>query len=216
MLKFELKKQFRQSQDILFNLAFFLITATIFVFAVSPNFSGQEIYAAGIILTILLLAILMVVEKNLREDYQDGVLEQLFIFDRETKRMILAKYTSFVILAAFLLLFSPLALYAYGLTLTQIKVFLLVTMLMLPLICAICFLGSVFTFKLSGKTFLIFIIILPMLVPEVIFIMLTLNNYYQDNVAVNNYLEYMLYFNLVLLPLCYFLAIKMLKLVIKS
>ncbi|MFZ8865096.1 MAG: heme exporter protein CcmB [Rickettsiales bacterium] len=218
MFFFELKKQIKQINDLIFNLFFFLITTTIFVFAVDYDFAQQKIYAAGITLTILLLAILIVVEKNLKEDFSDGILEQLYIFNRAAGQIILAKYFSFLIFIYILLLATPLVLVSFALNISDIKIFVIIIAAMLPLITALCFLGSIFTFKIAGqKNFLIYIIILPLLIPEIIFIMLILENNYvnYDFARVQNYLEYMLFLNLVLLPICYFLAKNSLKSALK-
>ena len=219
MLLFELKKQLKQFQDLIFNLFFFIITATIFVFAVDSDFSEQKIYAAGIILTILILAILMIVEKNLKEDFKDGVLEQLYLYDRDLDKIILAKYFSFLIFVYFLLLTSPLILYSLALNFIEIKTFVFITGAMLPLISAFCFLGSIFTFKIANyKAFLIYIIVLPLLIPEIIFIMATLKNIFLSNnpTKVINYLEYMFLLNLALLPILYLLAKKSFKLALQN
>ena len=118
-----------------------------------------------------------------------------------------------------MLLFSPLVLYSLALDIEEIKCFLIVVAAMLPLISSFCFLGSIFTFKLANhKNFLIYIIVLPLIIPEIIFIMLTLKNIfiYADFLHVRNYLEYMIYLNLILLPLNYLIAKNSLKSVLIS
>jgi len=209
IFKFELLKILADLRSVINNGIFLILAALIFIFAVDSDLSNNKIYGVGIILSLVILAIIMDLDLLFRKDYISGFLEQIFFVDIPIGRFLLAKYFSFLMVTILVkMALLPFILYGFGLFNSLIIYFLVILLLSLPLICAIIFFASMLSFKLEGRAYLVFLIALPLLVAPIIMVMAGMNEIYVNlNIASwFDYVEYLIYLQLIFLPLIYFLS----------
>jgi heme exporter protein CcmB len=212
VVKFELLKIFGDLRSVTNNAIFLILSSLIFVFAVSNDLSNDKIYGVGIILSLLLLAIIIDLDLIFRNDYISGLLEQIIFTNIDIGIYLLAKFFSYLLVTILIkVTLLPIILYGFGLFDENIKYFLIILLVSLPVICAVLFLAALLSYKLEGRAYLVFLIALPLLIPPIILFITAMHEIYNKaNLAgFVNYVEYLVYVELIFLPTIYFLAYKL-------
>jgi heme exporter protein B len=151
-------------------LIFFVIIITLFPLGVGAKPNLLREIAPGIIWIAALLAVLLGAERLFRQDYRDGVLEQLV-----SARAPLAGYTLAKLFAAWLssgvplLFLSPLLSMALGLDTAASLAVALTLLLGTPLLTLLSGLGAALTLSAEKGGILLALVILPLYIPLLIF-----------------------------------------------
>ena len=110
LLARDLRLAWRQAGDWLTPLGFFLLVATLFPLAVTPEPGRLALMAPGVIWVAALLAMLLSLDGLFRQDLEDGSLEQLLVAPAPLPLLVLAKVTAHWLQTGFcLVLLSPVA-----------------------------------------------------------------------------------------------------------
>ena len=89
LLKRDLLLAFRSRGDLLNPLMFFMMVASLFPLAVSPDPQFLGTIAAGVIWVGALLATLLSLDLMFKSDYEDGSLEQMLLMPQPAMLMVL-------------------------------------------------------------------------------------------------------------------------------
>jgi heme exporter protein B len=166
----ELNLLARQKADWLNPLLFFIIVLTLFPLGVGPEPNLLRIMAPGIVWIAALLAVLLGAERLFKDDYRNGVLEQLVAARQPLLSFVLAKLLSNWFSTGLpLILLSPLV--ALLLTIEQQGfVALLFTLLLgTPLLSLLSVMGAALTVSADKGGILLALLILPLYIPLLIF-----------------------------------------------
>jgi heme exporter protein B len=146
-------------------IGFFVIAVSMFVFAV-PQLELIPVMAPAIIWVCALLASLLALDTLYHNDYESGVLEQLFLQGTGVVHVILAKIIShWCITGLPILAASPLLLFMLGGQMEELRYLAVGTMVL----SIITNLGAALTLGNSRSNIVMGIVILPLYIPTLIF-----------------------------------------------
>jgi heme exporter protein B len=202
----------RQKADWLNPLMFFLIVLTLFPLGIGakPNLLAE--IAPGIIWIAALLSVLLGAERLFKDDYRQGVLEQLVAAEQPMLAYVLAKIvSSWCSTALPLLLMSPLIALLLGLDPSAWLAVLLTLLLGTPLLNLLAALGAALTLSADKGGILLALLILPLYIPLLIFASAAVDQAslgldYSAQLAV---LSAMLFLAMALVPLAVLKALKL-------
>jgi len=202
----------RQKADWLNPLMFFLIVLTLFPLGIGakPNLLAE--IAPGIIWIAALLSVLLGAERLFKDDYRQGVLEQLVAAEQPMLAYVLAKIvSSWCSTALPLLLMSPLIALLLGLDTSAWLAVLLTLLLGTPLLNLLAALGAALTLSADKGGILLALLILPLYIPLLIFASAAVDQAslgldYSAQLAV---LSAMLFLAMALVPLAVLKALKL-------
>lgn len=160
----------RQKADWLNPMMFFLIVLTLFPLGVGakPNLLAE--IAPGIIWIAALLSVLLATERLFKDDYRQGMLEQLVAAQRPLLPYVLAKMLgSWCSTALPLLLMSPLIALLLGLNVQTWQAVVLTLLFGTPLLNMLAALGAALTLSADKGGILLALLILPLYIPLLIF-----------------------------------------------
>lgn len=166
----ELRLLAQHKADWLNPLIFFVIIVTLFPLGIGAKPNLLREIAPGIIWIAALLAVILGAERLFRQDYRDGVLEQLV-----AARAPLAGYTLAKLTAAWfssgvpLLVISPLLSMALGLDSAASLAMAATLLLGTPLLTLLSGLGAALTLSAEKGGILLALVILPLYIPLLIF-----------------------------------------------
>ena len=170
VLRRDLKRSVRRSQDLAQPLVFFIIVITLLALAVGPDEQVFAAIAPAAVWIAVLLATTINLDRMFLSDYQDGTLEQLLLSPASLPSLIMAKIAAHwltsacpqIITAAFIAMILGLK--------TDVVVALTVTLLLgSPILSLIGAVASALTVGLRGGALLLALIILPLYMPTLIF-----------------------------------------------
>lgn len=160
----------RRRSDFMNPLAFFLIVCSLFPLGVGPDPGQLAVLAPGIVWVVALLACLLSADTMLRNDFDDGSLEQMLLSPVPLYLQVMAKTLSHWLLSGFALtLLSPLL--ALLLNLPPAGMPALVASMALGTV-TLSFIGAIgagLTVGLRKGGLLLSLIILPLYIPVLIF-----------------------------------------------
>lgn len=166
----ELLLAFRNRNEIINPLAFFVIVTALFPLAVSPEASVLASIAPGILWVAALLATLLSLESLFKNDFLDGSLEQIIVSPQSLIILVLGKVFSHWLISGLLLaLLAPLL--GVMLFLPSPATWALVSSLLLgtPTLSLMGAIGAGLTVGLRKGGILISLLVLPLYVPVLIF-----------------------------------------------
>jgi len=168
-LKRELILAYRQRNDILSPLIFFIIVISLFPLGVGPEPETLRLIAPGVIWVAALLATLLSLSRLFNNELHDGTLEQLLLTPQPTSILVSAKIVSHWLTTGLpLVIISPLL----GISLNMSTDALIYTMLTLllgtPVLSLIGAIGAALTLGLRGGGVLLALLILPLYIPVLI------------------------------------------------
>ena len=163
-----IKLAFRKGGGALGTLAFYIIIFTLFAFALSPE--AMREYALAVFTVALVLASVTAQPLVFEQDYDDGMLEQYILKVPALELVVLAKLLGQWVVQLLPILFTlPLLSIMAGLPNTQTMDVILRMALLSPSIAAIGVLTAAFTLGSRRGGLLPALIMLPLLMPLVIF-----------------------------------------------
>jgi len=166
----EMTLAFRRRADLMNPLFFFIVVVSLFPIGITLDLEKLSVMAPGILWVAALLASLLSLDLMFRNDYDDGSLEQMLLSSVPPQLLVLCKIISHWLVTGLpLTLLSPvlsimLALPAF--TIPVLMLSLLLGTLALSLIGSV---GAALTVGLRKGGLLLTILIMPMLVPVLIF-----------------------------------------------
>lgn len=172
----ELRVAFRRRAELVNPLWFFFVILTLFPLALGPDSKQLAHIAPGAIWIAALLASLLAQERLLREDYQDGTLEQLMLLPVPLPAVVLNKIVAhWCVTGLPLLLFSPLAALLMGLDFEVWKVMTLTLLMGTPTLSLLAAPGTGLTVGLPRGGVLLSLLVLPFTLPLLIFATAAIN-----------------------------------------
>lgn len=166
----ELRLLARQKADWLNPLLFFIIVLSLFPLGVGPEPNLLRIMAPGIVWIAALLSVLLAAERLFKDDYRNGVIEQLVAAKQPLLSFVLAKLiTNWLSTGLPLVLLSPLV--ALLLNIDQASLVAMVFTLLLgtPLLSLLSVMGAALTVSADKGGILLALLILPLYIPLLIF-----------------------------------------------
>lgn len=166
----DIKLLARQKSDWLNPLMFFLIVLTLFPLGVGAKPNLLREIAPGIIWIAALLSVLLGAERLFKQDFRDGILEQLVSARTPLPSYVLAKMAaSWCTSGLPLLLISPLFALLLGLGEPAFWAVVATLALGTPLLTLLSALGAALTLSADKGGILLALVILPLYIPLLIF-----------------------------------------------
>ncbi|WP_333607836.1 heme exporter protein CcmB [Arsukibacterium sp.] len=170
MLRRELVILARQKADWLNPLLFFIIVLSLFPLGVGPEPSMLRIMAPGIVWIAALLSVLLAAERVFKDDYRNGVIEQLVAARQPLLAFVLAKiFSNWLSTGLPLVLLSPLVALLLGMDQVGLTAMALTLLLGTPLLSLLSVLGAALTMAADKGGLLMALLILPLYMPLLIF-----------------------------------------------
>lgn len=162
--------QVREPRSLFFSSLFFAMVVVFFPLTISPDPLLLRQIAPGVFWIALLLALLMASERLFQEDFNDGVIEQWLVCGVPMSVLVLAKLTVHCVLNLVPILILSLVLGAlFDLSLSERWVVAVSFILGTPTILFLSALAAAFCTGMQQKGVLIALILLPLVIPVMIF-----------------------------------------------
>ncbi|EHR39562.1 heme exporter protein CcmB [Alishewanella jeotgali] len=169
-LQRELRLLARQKSDWLNPVLFFIIVLTLFPIGVGPEPNMLRIMAPGIVWIAALLSVLLAAERLFKDDYRNGVIEQLVAARHALQPFVLAKISANWLSTGLpLVLLSPLVALLFNLELPALQAMALTLLLGTPVLSLLSVLGAAITVSADKGGILLALLILPLYIPLLIF-----------------------------------------------
>jgi len=166
----ELLIAFREKQDVINPLVFFLLIVSLFPLGISPETEFLREAGAGIIWVAALLAILLSLNMLFRNDYADGYLEQWVLSPQPLAMMVLVRVSAVWVASVVpLLLLVPLLGLMLHLPADRIGVLALTLLMGSPVLLLIGAIGAALTVSVRNSGMLLALLMTPFYVPVLIF-----------------------------------------------
>ncbi|MGI5310084.1 heme exporter protein CcmB [Rheinheimera sp. WS51] len=160
----------RQKADWLNPVLFFIIVLTLFPLGVGPEPNLLRQMAPGIVWIAALLSVLLAAERLFKDDYRNGVVEQLVAARQPIMSFVLAKsFTNWLSTGLPLVLLSPLVALLLGLNGASLTAMFFTLALGTPLLSLLSVLGAALTLSAEKGGILLALLILPLYIPLLIF-----------------------------------------------
>ncbi len=169
-LQRELTLLARQKSDWLNPVLFFIIVLTLFPLGVGPEPNMLRIMAPGIVWIAALLSVLLAAERLFKDDYRNGVIEQLVASQQALMPFVLAKITgNWLSTGLPLVLLSPLVALLFNMESASLTAMALTLLLGTPVLSLLSVLGAAITVSADKGGILLALLILPLYIPLLIF-----------------------------------------------
>ena len=166
----DLRVAFRQKQDLLNPLLFFIMVVSLFPLGVSPEVSFLSRAGSGILWVAALLSVLLSLDHLFRHDYDDGTLEQLVLQPQSLFLLVLAKTLAhWVVTGLPLVLLSPVLGVMVHLEGNSLGMLCLTLLIGTPVLSLIGSIGAALTLGLRSAGVLLSLLIIPLYIPVLIF-----------------------------------------------
>nr|WP_242634469.1 heme exporter protein CcmB [Marinobacter salicampi] len=170
VLKRDLRVSFRQSQDLLNPLLFFVMVVSLFPLGVSPEVAFLRQAGAGILWVAALLATLLALDHLYRHDFEDGTLEQLMLQPQPLFLLVLAKTLAHWLVTGLpLVLLAPVLGVMVHLDGNSIGILCLTLLIGTPVLSLVGSIGAALTLGLRSGGVLLSLLIIPLYIPVLIF-----------------------------------------------
>lgn len=169
-LQRELTLLARQKSDWLNPVLFFIIVLTLFPLGVGPEPNMLRIMAPGIVWIAALLSVLLAAERLFKDDYRNGVVEQLVASQQALMPFVLAKITgNWLSTGLPLVLLSPMVALLFNMESAGLSAMALTLLLGTPVLSLLSVLGAAITVSADKGGILLALLILPLYIPLLIF-----------------------------------------------
>lgn len=169
-LQRELRLLARQKSDWLNPVLFFVIVLTLFPLGVGPEPNMLRIMAPGIVWIAALLSVLLAAERLFKDDYRNGVLEQLVAAQHALLPFVLAKiFSNWLSTGLPLLLLAPVVALLFNMETAALTAMALTLLLGTPVLSLLSVLGAAITVSADKGGILLALLILPLYIPLLIF-----------------------------------------------
>ncbi len=170
IIRRELLIAYRRQADILNPLWFFIIVITLFPLSIGPEPALLSRISPGILWVAALLSALLSLERLLRDDFQDGALEQMMLIPTPLSLVVMAKVLAHWLLTGVpLILISPLLAVLLSLDFNTWVAAVLTLVLGTPTLSFIGAIGVALTVGLQKGGVLLSLLVLPLYIPILIF-----------------------------------------------
>lgn len=170
LLKRDLLIAFRNRGELMNPLMFFMMVASLFPLAVSPDPKLLGVIAAGVIWVGALLATLLSLDLLFKGDYEDGSLEQLLLSPQPTMLWVIVKvFVHWLVAGLPLTLIAPLLGLMLSLPNGGFAPLMLTLLLGTPILSLLGAIGAGLTVGLKKGGMLMPLLILPLYIPVLIF-----------------------------------------------
>ena len=170
IIKRELQIAMRKRAEILNPLWFFLIVITLFPLVIGPDPALLSRIAPGVAWVAALLSALLSFERQFRDDFIDGSLEQLMLNAQSLPMTALAKVIAHWLLTGLpLILLSPIAALLLSLEINIWWALVLTLLLGTPVLSSIGAIGVALTVGLRKGGVLLSLLVVPLFIPVLIF-----------------------------------------------
>jgi heme exporter protein B len=160
----------RRRVEALLPLGFFIVAAGLFPLGVGPETHTLRQIAPGVVWVCALLAAMLSVTQMFATDHQDGSLEQMLLADQPLVVMVAGKVLAHWMTGGLpLVLAAPLLGIFFDMNAEAIGVLTLTLLLGTPVLSLLGALGAALTLGLRSGAALVFLIVLPLTIPALIF-----------------------------------------------
>jgi heme exporter protein B len=160
----------RRRVEALLPLGFFVVAAGLFPIGVGPEPQTLRLIAPGVLWVCALLAGMLSVTQVFAGDHADGTLEQMLLSRHGLVSIVFGKITAQWLSGGVpLVLATPLLGVQFGMSAPAIATLCLTLLLGTPVLSALGALGAALTLGLRGGAALVFLLVLPLAVPALIF-----------------------------------------------
>jgi heme exporter protein B len=160
----------RRRVDTLLPLGFFVVAAGLFPIGVSPEPNTLRMIAPGVVWVCALLAAMLSVTQMFNSDLLDGSLEQMLLSPEPLLSIVLGKVLAHWLTTGLpLVLASPLLGVLFDMQADSIGVLAFTLLLGTPVMSLLGAVGAALTLGLRSGAALVFLIVLPLTVPTLIF-----------------------------------------------
>lgn len=166
----ELRLLARQKADWLNPVLFFVIVLSLFPLGVGPEPNLLQLMAPGVVWIAALLSVLLAAERLFKDDYRNGVIEQLVAARQPLLSFVLAKLiTNWLSTGLPLVLLSPVVALLLNVDSAAFGALALTLLLGTPLLSLLSVLGAALTVSADKGGILLALLILPLYIPLLIF-----------------------------------------------
>lgn len=170
VLRRDLLLAWRSRSDLLVALSFFVIVASMFPFGVGADPNQLRLIGPGVVWVAALLASLLALPRMFSQDFESGVLEQLLLSQETPMVWVSAKIVAHWLTTGLpLVIVSPVLALMYGLEPGAVSVLAQALMIGTPILSLIGAIGAALTLGLRGAGSLLALLVLPLMVPVLIF-----------------------------------------------
>jgi heme exporter protein B len=160
----------RRRAEALLPLGFFIVSAGLFPLGVGPEPQTLRQIAPGLVWVCALLAALLSVTQMFAGDHQDGSLEQMLMSPQPLLLIVLGKVLAHWLVAGLpLVLLAPLLGVMFDMQAASIATLVWTLLLGTPVLSLLGALGAALTLGLRSGAALLFLLVLPLTVPALIF-----------------------------------------------
>jgi len=170
LVRRELRLAFRQRQDSLMVVVFFVLAIVLFPFGVGPEPNILARIAPGIIWVAALLAVMLALERLFQADYEDGSLELLALAPLPLEAIVLAKVVAHWLTTGLpLIVAAPVMAVMLNMNADGMTMLFLVLVLGTPSLSLIGAIGAALILGARRGGVLLSLLILPLFIPILIF-----------------------------------------------
>ena len=160
----------RRRIEALLPLGFFVVAAALFPIGVGPEPQTLRQIAPGVVWVCALLAAMLSVTQMFASDHQDGSLEQMLLATQPLVALVGGKVLAHWLSTGLpLVLAAPLIGVLLGMQSASIAMLALSLLLGTPILSLLGAVGAALTLGLRSGAALVFLLVLPLLVPALIF-----------------------------------------------
>ncbi len=170
LLQRDLLLAWRRRGDAAMPVLYAMVVAILFPFALGPDHQLLARVSGGIVLVTVLLAMLLALDNLFRSDLEDGVLAQMVIAPQSLSFLMAARILAYWLVTAFpLLIAGPILGYMLGLPAQAQPVLFLALVLSSALLALLGSMLAALTAGTRRSGMLLSLMLLPLIVPVVIF-----------------------------------------------
>ena len=160
----------RRRVEALLPLGFFIVAAGLFPIGVGPEPQTLRQIAPGVVWVCALLAAMLSVTQMFASDLQDGSLEQMLLAPQPLLALVVGKVLAHWLSSGLpLVIASPLIGVLLGMPVDAITTLALTLLLGTPILSLLGAVGAALTLGLRSGAALVFLLVLPLTVPALIF-----------------------------------------------
>ena len=160
----------RRRVEALLPLGFFIVAAGLFPIGVSPEPQVLQQIAPGVVWVCALLAAMLSVTQMFAVDHQDGSLEQMLLAPQPLLLVTLGKVLAHWLCTGLpLVIAAPLIGVMFDMTGAAIAMLMLTLLLGTPILSLLGAVGAALTLGLRSGAALVFLLVLPLTIPALIF-----------------------------------------------
>ena len=166
----DIKISLRKKNESIISILFFLFSILILPFIFQGDQDILKRFLIGIIWFLTLLTIIFSVEKLFENDYEDGILDQIYISGIPLETIFLSKSLSILIITCLpIIILSPLLLLLFNIQTEKLANIFISLLIGTPILCMIGAVTSALVLGFNKGSSIISLITLPLYIPVLIF-----------------------------------------------